>query len=133
MSRATALLTLLLGAAAPGEVPAETPESGETVYRQTCAACHGEGIGRAPRFGDGATWAPLIEEGQAVLTAHAWVGVRAMPPRGGRADLSLEEFARAVAHMARAAGGDWQDPDADMLARIRAEVKKRIESGNTAE
>jgi hypothetical protein len=50
-----------------------------------------------------------------------------MPPRGGRADLSLEEFARAVACMARAGGGNWEDPDARMLDLIREEEKKRIE------
>ena len=71
-------------------------------------------------------WAPLIKEGQHVLTAHAWVGVRGMPPKGGRADLPLEEFARAVAYIARSSGGSWQDPDAKMLERIKAEEKKRL-------
>ena len=60
-----------------------------------------------------------------VLTAHAWVGVRNMPLKGSDDDLSLEEFARAVAYMARESGGKWQDPDAAMLAKIRAEEKKR--------
>lgn len=45
---------------------------------------------------------------------------------GGRPDLSLEAFSGAVAHMARAAGGDWKEPDAAMLGRIRAEEAKRI-------
>ncbi|HPI61437.1 MAG TPA: hypothetical protein PLL97_14670, partial [Zoogloea sp.] len=70
-------------------------------------------------------WAPLIREGQAVLTAHAWVGVRGMPARGGRSDLDLATFSSAVAYMARAAGADWQAPDATMLGRITAEVRKR--------
>jgi hypothetical protein len=69
----------------------------------------------------------LFKEGQHVVTAHGWVGQRGMPAKGGRADLPLEEFARAVAHMARAAGGNWKDPDAAMLDRIKAEEKKRIE------
>ncbi|HWA38128.1 MAG TPA: cytochrome c5 family protein, partial [Burkholderiales bacterium] len=71
--------------------------------------------------------APLIEEGQPVLTAHAWVGVRAMPPRGGDATLTLEEVSRAVAYLARSSGGKWPDPDRAMLAKIRAEEKKRLE------
>lgn len=96
------------------------------MYKETCSACHARGVANAPRFGNRETWAPLIDEGQDVLTAHAWVGVRAMPPRGGRPDLSLREFGRATAYMVRAAGGDWEDPDAEMLERIREEEEKRI-------
>jgi hypothetical protein len=41
--------------------------------------------------------------------------------------LSLEEFSRAVADMASASGGDWQDPsrNAALMAQIRKEVGKR--------
>ena len=39
-------------------------------------------------------------------------------------DLSIEEFGRAVAYMARASEGNWKDPDAAMLERIRIEEKK---------
>jgi cytochrome c5 len=102
-------------------------KSGEQVYRETCAACHGTKFDKAPQLGDRKAWAPLIGEGQHVLTAHAWVGVRAMPPRGGNPALTLEEFSRAVAYLARASGGKWPDPDRAMLAKIRAEEKKRIE------
>ena len=107
-------------------------KSGEQVYKETCSACHGAGVAGAPKFGDKAVWKPLIAEGQAVLTAHAWVGVRAMPAKGGRDDLKREEFARAAAFMARAAGGTWKDPDAKVLAAISAEEKKRRASLNQA-
>lgn len=105
---------------------AQTLKSGEQVYKETCFACHGMKVEKAPQLGDKKVWAPLIKEGQHVLTAHAWVGVRNMPPKGGKADLSLEEFARAVAYMARASGGTWKDPDAAMIKRIQAEEKARI-------
>lgn len=104
---------------------AQEGKSGEQVYRQVCMACHAAKVDRAPQFGDKAAWAPLIAEGQDVLTAHAWVGVRGMPAKGGQTDLSLPEFARAVAYLARAAGGNWQDPDAAMLDRIKREEGKR--------
>jgi hypothetical protein len=65
-----------------------------------------------------------------VLTAHAWVGVRGMPAKGGNANLSLEEFARATAYMARAAGGSWKDPDAKVLKRIKEEEIARIKGMN---
>lgn len=121
---------LFLSQALPAAVQAQTApalKSGEQVYRETCMACHGPGLANAPRVGDRKAWGKLIAEGQHVLTAHAWVGVRAMPPKGGRNDLSLEEFARAAAWMARESGGNWQDPDARMLERIRAEERKRID------
>jgi cytochrome c5 len=102
------------------------------VYTEVCAVCHAAGVANAPKLGDKAAWAPLIKEGQAVLTAHAWVGVRGMPARGGRPDLSLEAFSGAVAHMARAAGGNWKEPDAALLARIRTEEAKRIAALKTA-
>lgn len=105
----------------------ETAFDGEALYQKACAACHGVGPVEAPKFGDHAAWAELIAEGQAVVTAHGWVGVREMPPRGGVPDLSLEAFGRAVAYMARAAGADWQDPElsASLLQAIRAEEKAR--------
>ncbi|MGB7480810.1 MAG: c-type cytochrome [Burkholderiaceae bacterium] len=105
---------------------AQTLKTGEQVYQETCLACHASGAAGAPRFGDRLTWAPLIAEGQHVLTAHAWVGVRGMPPKGGNPTLSLEEFARATAYMAAAAGGSWRDPDSAMLKRIRREETKRL-------
>ena len=113
--------------AAKAQAPVAGDKSGEAVYRQVCNACHETGVAGAPKLGDREGWKGLIAEGQDVLTAHAWVGVRAMPPRGGNLELSLAEFARATAFMARAAGGDWQDPDAAMLGRIRNEELKRVE------
>ena len=118
---ALALVAGVLSSGAPAE-----PKSGEQVYKEVCFACHGTKVEKAPQLGDRKVWAPLIKEGQHILTAHAWVGVRNMPPRGGKPDLELEAFARAVAYMAREAGGSWQDPDAAMLAKIRAEEKKRL-------
>lgn len=103
-------------------------DDGERTYKQVCKACHETGVINAPKVGDVEVWAKLFVEGQAVVTAHGWVGVRGMPPKGGRADLSLEDFARATAWMARSSGGDWQEPDAAMLAAIRDEEVKRIEA-----
>lgn len=101
-------------------------KSGEEVYNTLCLACHKEGIADAPKLGDKAAWADLIEEGQSVLTAHAWVGVRAMPAKGGQPDLTLEAFADAVAWMASKAGADWKTPDDTVLATIREEAIQRI-------
>lgn len=102
--------------------------SGEQVYKEVCFACHAEGKDKAPKFGDRKSWAPLVKEGQSKLTADGWIGVRAMPPRGGKADQSLEDFSRAAAYMGRAGGANWKDPDAAMLANIQKRVKSRLDS-----
>ena len=101
--------------------------SGEQVYKQTCSACHGTGVAHAPKFGDTAAWAPLIAEGQHILSSHALVGVRAMPTKGGAPDLKVAEFSNAVAYMVRNSGGDWKDVDAAMLHKIAKEGRKRID------
>lgn len=106
-------------------VSAQDAKSGEQVYKEVCLACHATRVDKAPQFGDRKAWQPLIGEGQEVLTAHAWVGVRGMPAQGGRPDLTLREFADATAYMARAAGGSWPDVDAAMLALIKDEESKR--------
>lgn len=105
----------------------KAPLSGEKVYQQVCIACHATGVAQAPRVGDVTAWKPLLAEGQATLTAHAWVGVRAMPAQGGAPKLSLQEFASAVAWMARTSGGTWNDPDADTLKAIRREARDRLQ------
>ncbi len=107
--------------------PATPLRSGKQVYNEVCSSCHKTGVAHAPRFGNKADWAPLIAEGQDILTAHAWVGVRAMPAKGGKPDLKLAEFARAVAYMASQAGGNWKDPDAGMMHKIRKEAEMRLE------
>ena len=112
------------------ETASEAWKDGSTGYREVWASCHGPGPVEAPKYGDRTAWQPLIAEGQHVITAHGWVGVREMPPRGGDPELELEEFGRAVVHMARAAGADWPDPAAQpaLLADIRHEVSARVAS-----
>lgn len=120
---APAAVVLALASGAPASHAQSA--SGEQVYKTVCFACHAEGVDKAPKFGDRKMWAPLIKEGPSKLTADAWIGVRAMPPRGGKADLPLEDFSRAVAYMARAAGATWKDPDPALLANIQKRVKAR--------
>ena len=106
---------------------AQTPKSGEQVYKEVCTACHATGVSNAPKFGDKKAWARLIKEGQVTLTIDGWFGVRAMPPKGGNSNLALDEFARAVAFMAGAAGANWKDPDAAMLDRLKAAEQKKLD------
>lgn len=101
---------------------------GEDTYQTTCANCHAKGLAGAPQTGDKKAWTKLIKEGQVALTADGYNGVRAMPPKGGRPELTVADFAAAVAYMANQAGANWQDPDDAMLKKINARVEKRAQA-----
>lgn len=94
--------------------------SGEEVYKSVCAACHGAGVAGAWKFGDREAWAPHLKEGLDAMVKNAINGIRAMPPRGGRADLTDLEVARAVVYMANAAGGNFKEPAAPPAAAAPA-------------
>lgn len=102
--------------------------NGEATYTQVCAACHAQGAAGAPKTGDPKAWGKLIKEGQVNLTGDGYVGVRAMPARGGKPDLSVAEFADAVVHMANQAGANWRSPDEAMLKKIEQRIAKRSQA-----
>ena len=108
------------------------PATGEKVYQQLCIACHATGVANAPKVGDRQAWKPLIAEGQVTLTAHGWVGVRAMPAQGGDPKLGVEDFARALAWMVRSSGGTWNDPNPETLKAIRKEARERLQKQSAA-
>jgi cytochrome c5 len=99
--------------------------AGESTYKLVCAACHTSGVAGAPKLGDKAKWSTLIKEGQVQITAHGYVGIRGMPPKGGKSDLSIKDFASSVVYMANQSGANWQNPDEIMLKKIDAEVQRR--------
>ncbi len=92
--------------AAPGA------RSGEDVVKTVCAACHQSGVANAPKIGDKAAWAPRIKMGLASLVQSAITGKGAMPPRGGAADLTDVELARAIVTMANQSGANLKEPAA---------------------
>jgi cytochrome c5 len=83
-------------------------KSGEEVYNTVCMACHAVGALGSPKFGDNAAWAPRIAQGYDTLVSNATNGIRTMPARGGNADLTDLEVARAVAYMANQSGADFK-------------------------
>ena len=86
---------------------AAIPKSGTELFDQTCSACHGQGIGGAPRAGDKAAWAQRIAKGKSVLYDHAIHGFTGtagmMPPKGGRTDVPDDLVKQAVDHMVQMA------------------------------
>ena len=121
------LLVAILGLAFSGLASAQ---SGENTYKQVCVSCHAAGVLNAPKFGDKAKWAPLIAEGQVTLTAHAYFGIRGMPPKGGNPNLSIEGFADALVYMVNNSGGNWKSPDAKTIAAINKEIEVRKAGSN---
>lgn len=88
--------------------PVATALSGPQVYNSACLACHGAGIGGAPKLGDVPAWTQRVAQGVDVLKDHAINGYTGeagyMPAKGGRVDLSDEEVAAAVDYMIGEAG-----------------------------
>lgn len=99
--------------------------NGEATYNQVCAVCHAQGLAGAPKAGDPKAWGKLIKEGQINLTADGYAGVRAMPAKGGKPELSVPEFADALVFMANQAGANWKSPDEAMLKKIEQRIAKR--------
>lgn len=91
-------------AAAPGA------RSGEEIVKNVCGACHTAGVANAPKIGDNAAWGKVAGQGLATMVANAVKGKGAMPPRGGAADLTDTEVARAIVYMANQSGQKLKEP-----------------------
>lgn len=88
-------------------------QTGESVYKNACAACHDTGAAGAPKLGDNAAWSARIAQGYDTLLEHAVKGIRAMPPKGGHADLDNTEVARAVVYLTNQSGAKFKEPEAN--------------------
>lgn len=79
------------------------PKNGDELFQQVCTACHGAGIGGAPKAGDKSAWGPRIAQGKSTLYQHALAGYQGkagyMPPKGGRPDLSDDLVKQGVDYM----------------------------------
>lgn len=77
------------------------PRAGDVVYNSFCAGCHVAGAAGAPKTGDVAAWSARLDArgSTEALSASAWKGLGAMPPKGMCMDCTEEEFNGAVAFM----------------------------------
>ncbi|WMS86599.1 c-type cytochrome [Pleionea litopenaei] len=86
-------------AAPPPVVESTGPRSGGDVYTANCSACHGAGVGGAPKFGTSA-WSDLAAANSIDALLQSVVnGKGIMPPRGGCANCSDDELKDAIQHM----------------------------------
>jgi cytochrome c5 len=106
---------------------------GDQVFASLCTTCHTPGVANAPKFGDKAQWAPIIGRGQAQVVQAAIAGTnKGMPPRGGNPDLTDEEVAGAVVHMANAVGANWKAPELKMPEAAPKQAAAPVAAGAPA-
>jgi cytochrome c5 len=79
-------------------------ERGRAVYQDVCMACHAQAnvMVSAPKAGDAAEWARRAAQSPAgleMLTTHAIEGFGAMPPKGGRSELTRAQIRDAIEFM----------------------------------
>jgi len=76
-----------------------TAQADMRTYRTACAACHMTGAAGAPKTGDKAAWKARIAAGMDTLVTNAIKGKGAMPPKGGRPNLTDAQVKAVVAYM----------------------------------
>jgi cytochrome c5 len=70
----------------------------QMIYTTVCGVCHATGVAEAPIPGSDAM-AERAAKGADVLVQSVINGLNAMPPRGGRSDLSDEQIQAVVEYM----------------------------------
>jgi cytochrome c5 len=73
--------------------------TGQKIYKQSCQACHANGVANAPKPGDKAAWAPRIATGIDAMLATAKKGKGAMPPKGTCMGCSDADLKAAIEYM----------------------------------
>ncbi|MCF6317982.1 MAG: c-type cytochrome [Proteobacteria bacterium] len=71
---------------------------GKTIYDNACMSCHLSGLAGAPKL-VAADWTARMANGVETLITNSINGKGAMPPRGGRMDLSDEQMKAVVEFM----------------------------------
>ena len=76
-----------------------TVQADVRTYRTACMACHASGAAGAPKTGDKAAWTARIAAGMDTLVKNAIDGKGAMPPKGGRPNLTDAQIKAVVEYM----------------------------------
>lgn len=69
-------------------------------WSRSCALCHINGEGGAPRVGQADEWAPRVEQGEELMLEHTIEGYNNMPPLGYCMDCSRQDFLKLTRFMA---------------------------------
>ena len=71
------------------------------LWARSCALCHANGEGGAPRAGDAAEWLPRLALGEDVLLARTVDGYNDMPPLGYCMACERDDFRALIRFMAQ--------------------------------
>ena len=89
---------------APLFADADITEAVMGKWSRSCALCHVDGNGGAPRTGNVDEWRPRMAQGEAALLAHTIEGFNDMPPLGYCMACEREDFRAMIKMMAGDAG-----------------------------
>lgn len=100
---------------------------GEKTYKEACFVCHDAGVANAPKLGDKVAWAPRIATGMDALYNTSLKGKGAMPPKGGRADLSDEAVKAGVDYMVSKASDEAAEPKKEEVTKEETKEEPKVE------
>jgi cytochrome c5 len=112
----TMLLSLVVAGCSDQSPPAERTSAVEAVsapaaapdadvmgkWARSCALCHVDGTGGAPRVGNTKEWKARVAQGDDVLLTHAIEGFQNMPPLGYCMACTREDLAALIRFMSAA-------------------------------
>jgi len=98
---------------------------GKATYDAACASCHNTGALNAPKIKQTVKWKKLAREGFNDLVGNALVGVRQMPPKGGKKDLTDMQLAWAVHYLVTTSDARLPEPTEEKVKEARAEGERR--------
>jgi cytochrome c5 len=73
----------------------------ETVFNNSCGACHNSFLPLAPQKGDVDEWKPRLEKGLPTLVKHVTEGFNAMPARGSCTDCTADDYQAVIEWMSK--------------------------------
>jgi cytochrome c5 len=100
-----ALLTLGMGSASAGDAApaagtgAHPDQAVMRQWSQSCALCHVDGNGGAPRIGHPEEWRPRLAQGRDSLLEHTLDGIGNMPPLGYCMSCETSDFRALIDFM----------------------------------
>jgi cytochrome c5 len=80
-------------------IPKHREIDGKAIYQENCATCHDNGKLGAPKIGDKAVWAPLLDKNMDVLILNTMNGIGNMPAKGGCQYCTTAEVVAAVKYI----------------------------------
>lgn len=84
-------------------VPVQQPDPDLMArWSRSCALCHVDGNGGAPRIGHPGEWQPRLAQGRDVLLEHTVEGFNRMPPLGYCMACEADDFRALIDFMAGA-------------------------------